>query len=112
MDSNKLGSKIKNAIFGNKKKHEDELTPADVNFTKAAPPEEQKTMNFKWSFEFVITTGIMKETVKSIVETEVDSERVAFGLALNKIIATEKFRASTDAPRYTQKFTKEKITQE
>jgi len=79
---------------------------------QAAPPEEQKIMNFKWSFDFVITTGIRKETVKSVVETEVDSERVAFGLALNKIIATEKFRASTDAPRYTQKLTKEKITHE
>ena len=88
------------------------VDPPTEEQPKAAPPEEQKTMNFKWSFDFVITTGIMKETVKSIVETEVDSERVAFGLALNKIIATEKFRASTDAPRYTQKFTKEKITQE
>jgi len=143
----KLNEKIKSIITGKAQQQpENELTTADVNFTKddppadqlekqlsaekfieetfapahppteeqlkADPPAEEKTMNFRWSFEFVITTGIMKEAVKSTVETEVDSERVAFGLALNKIIATDKYKNSTGAPRYTQKFTKEKINHE
>jgi len=73
-------------------------------------PEEKK-MNFKWKFEFVLTTGILKETVTSEVCTEIDSERVAFGLALNKVIGSEKYKSSTGVPRYTQKFTKEKINQ-
>lgn len=134
MDSNKLGSKVKNAIFGKKEEQPKEaLTPADVNFTKDDPPvdqstppvadpptedqpaaalPEEKTMNYKWKFDFVITTGIMRETITQEVFTEIDSERVAFGLALNKIIGSEKYKGSTGVPRYTQKFTKEKITNE
>jgi len=110
MVGNKLGSKIKNTIFDNKKKHEDELTQRDVSFTKDEPTEEKKT-SYKWRFNFKLTTGIMIEIITIETITELDAERIAFNQALKKMLAHEKYRGSTDLS-YTQKFTKEIITNE
>lgn len=94
----------------------DPLAPPDgflgiKKIVEATSALEEKTMNYKWRYDFKLTTGIKVEIITIETKTEADSERLAFNQALAKMTAHEKYRGSTDLS-YTQKFTKEKITQE